>query len=318
MELLIVLSVFIAVSAGIMAFTQAQQTTKLAAQARLDRITQRGEMDFGTRAALRGNRMSSIGWVQPMLEDMDFAKSVDMLLVRADWNMRVSEFIAMCATGFALGFLVGDFLLGKVLFGIVLGAFGMWAPYFILKRAAKRRIAKLEKQLPEMLVMMSNGLKAGFGLMQAVEQCARQLPSPIADELKQLRQDTQVGSSVEEAVMALNRRVGSYDLDIVITAILVQRNVGGNLSEILDNTAHTIRERERIKGEIQTLIAEQKMTGYVIMVVPPAVGVIFFFINHDYMVTLFTEPLGRLMLAAAVLMQAAGGWMIRKIVNIEV
>ncbi len=117
---------------------------------------------------------------------------------------------------------------------------------------------------------------------------------------------------------SLGRRIGSYDLDIVVTAILVQRNVGGNLSEILDNVAHTIRERDRIKGEIQTLIAEQKMTGMVISAIPVVIGVIFYLINREYMTLLFTEPMGRVMLGAALFLEICGALMIRKIINIEV
>lgn len=320
MPLLIAMTVFVAVTAAVMAVIQARTSNAVAARARLERLA--GNADFldwrSSQQMLRGNRMSSIGWVEQVLADVEFARGLEMTLIRADWNMRVSEFIATCALCGILGFLAGVVFVHTMLLASVFAVVGAALPWFVLRRAAKKRIAKIEKQLVEMLVMLSNGLKAGFGLMQAVDQAAKQLDAPIADELRQLRRDTQVGSSVEEAVIEFGRRIGSYDLEIVVTAILVQRNVGGNLAEILDNVAHTIRERERIKGEIQTLVAEQKMSGFVIAGLPPAVGVLFFFINRSYMEVLFTETIGQIVLAGAFIMECMGAFMIKKIIDIDV
>jgi tight adherence protein B len=123
---------------------------------------------------------------------------------------------------------------------------------------------------------------------------------------------------VEQALTALNERVGSPDFDIVITAILIQRSVGGNLAEILDNVAHTMRERERIRGEIRTLTSQQRLTGFVIGGIPIGLGVIFMIISPDFTGRLFTEPMGRVMLAGAVVLESIGFFIISKIVNIEI
>jgi tight adherence protein B len=191
-------------------------------------------------------------------------------------------------------------------------------PLLVLRRAMKKRIAAIEGQLEEALTLISNALKAGFGLMQAIDQAARQLKPPVADELRQLVRDTHIGASVDQAVLDLGQRVGSYDLEIVVTAILIQRNVGGNLSEILDNVAHTIRERNRIRREIKTLTAEMRASGVVIALIPPAMAVLLFLLNREYMMVLFTEPLGHLMLAASAVMQVIGVVVIRRIMSIEV
>lgn len=321
MPLLIAISVFIFVTAAVAALLQWRTASSVIAQGRLQRAAGQGSFDSYLQAdgiALRGNRLSSIKWVERLLSDFDLAKSIELVLIRAAWNMRVSEFLATVALSGAIGLLIGKLLLGHILIGLVLAVFGAYVPVFLLKRAAKKRIKKIEKQLVEMLVMMSNALKAGFGLMQALDQAGRQLDMPIAGEIRQLVRDTQVGSTIEEAVTDFGRRIGSYDLDIVVTAILVQRNVGGNLSEILEGVAHTIRERERIRGEIQTLIAEQKMTGIVIACVPPVVSVVFFVLNKSYMMTLFTTGQGRIALLTAVIMECMGGWMIKKIISIDI
>jgi tight adherence protein B len=190
---------------------------------------------------------------------------------------------------------------------------GMW----VQRRITSRR-KRLEKQLVELLQMMASGLRAGFGLIQAMEGSAEQLPEPLSMEIRRTLRDISIGSSIEDALDALNQRVGSSDFDIVLTAILNQRSVGGNLAEILDNVAHTMRERERIRGEIQTLTSQQRMTGFVIGGIPVGLGAIFFLISPDFVGLLFTDPLGRMMLGAAAVMETLGFLVIRKIVNIEV
>lgn len=320
MELLITLAVFVAVTAAIAAMLQSRGAVAEATQARLDRVT--GRVDYttytGPGAGLRGSRMSSIAWVEQLLADRDFAQGIELLLQRADWNMRVAELLAISGMVGGILFFIGAVLLKQMLIGLVIGVFGAYLPIFFLRHAAKRRIAKIEKQLVELLMMMSNSLKAGFGLMQAVDQAAKQLEAPIADELRHLARDTQIGSSVEEAVTAFGHRIGSYDLEIVVTAILVQRNVGGNLSEIFDNVAHTMRERERIKGEIATLTSQQKLTGYIIGALPICLAGLFSVLNREYMSVLVTEPLGRAMIGAGVFLELVGVFFIRRIINIDV
>lgn len=195
---------------------------------------------------------------------------------------------------------------------------GFLAASFWVQRRIASRTKKLEEQMVEMLQMLASGLRAGFGLIQAIEAAADQIPAPLSTEMQRTLRDISVGSSVEDALTALNARVGSSDFDIVITAILIQRSVGGNLAEILDNVAHTMRERERIRGEIRTLTSQQRMTGYVIGGIPVGLGAMFFLISPEFTSLLFTDPLGRMMLGAAIVMEGVGFLVIRKIVNIEV
>jgi len=190
---------------------------------------------------------------------------------------------------------------------------GMW-----LSRRITSRTHKLEAQMIELLQMLASGLRAGFGLMQGLEAAAEQLPDPLAAEIRRTLRDTAMGASVEQALTALNERVGSSDFDIVITAILIQRSVGGNLAEILDNVAHTMRERERIRGEIRTITSQQRLTGYVIGGIPIGLLIIFFLVSPDFTGLLFTNSLGRMMLGGGAVMEFLGFLVIRKIVNIEV
>lgn len=195
---------------------------------------------------------------------------------------------------------------------------GFLATGFWLKRKKASRLHKMESQLVELLQMLSSGLRAGFGLLQALEAAAEQTPAPLQLEIRRTLRDTAMGASVEQALTSLNERVGSPDFDIVITAILIQRSVGGNLAEILDNVAHTMRERERIRGEIRTLTSQQRMTGYVIGGIPIGLLMIFFVISPEFTSLLFTDKLGRMLLMGAAVSETLGFLVIQKIVNIEI
>ena len=168
-----------------------------------------------------------------------------------------------------------------------------------------------------MLTMVSNSLRAGFGLLQAFDLAAEQAQPPMSTELTRLLRDTRMGSSVEEALTKMGERVGSYDLDVIITAILIQRSVGSNLSEVLDKVAHTIRERARIKGEINTLTAQKKLSGWIVGLMPVGIVVLMLVINFEYMSVLFTDPLGRLLLILAVVLDVLGMLWIKQIVTVE-
>jgi tight adherence protein B len=155
-------------------------------------------------------------------------------------------------------------------------------------------------------------------LLQALSLAAEQLEHPISTELAQTVQETNIGSSVEEAFRQLSERNGNYDLDMVVTAVMVQRTAGGNLAEILETVTETMRERVRIKGEINTLTAQQKLTGIVIALLPVGVCGLFVVISPEYIKPLFTDPLGRVMLGVSTFLEVIGVLVIRKILSIEV
>lgn len=239
-------------------------------------------------------------------------------LQRAGLTLNAREYFILRVTMGLVLSAVMLLLLPSPLFAIGAFPLGFLAVGFWLKRRISSRRQKLEAQLPELLQMLASGLRAGFGLLQALESAGEQMPAPISLEIRRTMRDTAMGASVEHALTALNERVGSPDFDIVITAIMIQRAVGGNLAEILDNVAHTMRERERIRGEIRTLTSQQRLTGFVIGGIPIGLGIIFMIISPEFMSLLFKEPLGRMMLGGAVVLEGLGFLVISKIVNIEV
>jgi tight adherence protein B len=268
---------------------------------------------FALRRKAGGIRFGGISLVGPKLVQR-WATDLE----QAGLTLKVREFfILRCIVALVLS-LVGLLFAPIPALGIVGAPLGYFIVGFWVRWKRGQRIRKLESQLVDMLQMVSSGLRAGFGLLQALEAAATQLPAPISVELRRTMRDTAMGSSVETALTALNARIGSNDWDIVITAILIQRTVGGNLAEILDNVANTMRERERIKGEIRTLTSQQRLTGYVIGGIPWVLLLVFMMINPTFTSLLFKESLGRMMLVGGAVMWAVGFMVIRKIVNIEV
>jgi len=242
-------------------------------------------------------------------------------LERADMTLRPGEYIVMRFAMAAVFAMVPVFLVHG-LFALLIAAaaavIGYNLPKFYRNHRRSARIAKLNAQLPETLTMMSNSLKAGFGLLQAMSAASEQMSHPISTEMARTIHEMNIGSSAEVALLALSERSDSYDLDIVVTAILVQRTVGGNLGEILDTVAETMRERIRIRGEIATLTAQQKLTGIVLGLIPVGVGLLFQVMSPGYITPLFTTFMGKGMLVAAVVMETIGVMIIQRILDIEV
>ncbi len=271
---------------------------------------------LGLGSTLRRRTNVSLGGISFVNANAAQKWTVD--LERAGLTLNAKEYliirIAVCLAIAA----VGAMLLPMPIIGFAISPIGFVAVGYWLKRRITKRRQKMESQLAEMLQMLASGLRAGFGLVQAMEQAAEQMPAPISIELRRSMRDMAMGASVEQALGALDDRVGSKDFDIVITAILIQRAVGGNLAEILDNVAHTMRAGERIRGEIRTLTSQQRLTGYVIGGIPIGLLVIFNIISPEFARLLFTDSWGHMMLATAGVMEAIGFFIINRIVNIEV
>jgi tight adherence protein B len=271
--------------------------------------------------ALRSHRSGKLPFLA-FLEGKSWSDELTLELERADLKFTSSEFIALRFFFLLAGAAVPLLLIGTSFVGVLVmalaGLIGYQIPKFYLNFCKGKRLSKLNDQLPEMLSMLANSLKAGFGLMQSLDLVSREMPHPIATEIHRAITDINVGSATDEALANMAKRAGSGDLDIVVTAMLVQQSTGGNLAEILENVAHTMRERIRIRGEIKTLTTQQMMTGYIIGGLPILVGLAVSVINPQYMNVLFTELAGQVMLGGAFLMECFGIFLIKRILAIEV
>ena len=245
-------------------------------------------------------------------------------LARADLKLKVAEYVAVLVMAMGgVGFLAYWFG-GRNIF---VGAAGFVAGYFLpgwyVNRQKNVRLSKFDQQLGDMLNLMVNGLRAGYSTMQALEAVSRELPSPISDEFRRVVQEMQLGIAMDKALDNLFRRIPSPDLDLIITAMNVQREVGGNLSEILDTISHTIRERVRLKGEIRVLTSQVMMSGKFLAVMPIFLSVGLYFLNRDYMMNFFKPDLpvpflGYILLGFGGALIAVGYFVMTKIADIQI
>jgi len=251
-------------------------------------------------------------------------------LARADLKLKVAEYYALVfmstvVAGFAAWLLQPISVSGIPISAVIGGIIGFFIPRFYVKRQQTVRLNKFNDQLSDMLNLMVNGLRAGYSTIQAMEAVSRELPSPISDEFRRLVQEIQIGISMEKGLDNLLRRIPSDDLDFVITAINVQREVGGNLSEILDTISFTIRERVRIKGEIRVMTASVRTSGAILSLIPVFLSLALWFVSPEYIGTFFDDsanlpqPLcGIIAVVTIVTMIASGYFVMMKIADIEV
>ena len=201
---------------------------------------------------------------------------------------------------------------------VVAGVVGYLVPMRYVRYRQRQRLRLLNRQLPDTLSLLSNALKAGLSLPQALDTVARNTAAPVADELSRVIREMNIGSATERALAAMVRRTGSEDLDLIVTAIGIQASVGGNLARILENISHTIRQRVQVKGQISAMTAQARASGWVITLLPVIVAVILYFITPTYFRAMFQDRLGIGLLLLAGLSIMAGNFFIRRIVNFRV
>jgi tight adherence protein B len=272
-------------------------------------------------ARLRQRSYSGLPILSAFLAQFKGSEKVALSLERAGVPLRVGEYY-MIRWGVGALFFVIPLVFGPSLFilGICagMGLVGYMLPAYWIGSKRKSRMNRINAHLVDMLGLVSNSLKSGYGLMQSFEFYARQTDGPLSMEIRRTLREANLGLSAEDALNALGERVDSKDLDMVLTAINIQRAVGGNLSEVLDQVAFTMRERERIRGEIATLTSQQRMTGIVIGALPVIMFALFMVMNPPYMSLLFTELSGKIMLVTAIFLEFFGYLSIKKLMAIEV
>ncbi len=291
---------------------------------RLGRYSEAGGMTFAGETAAEGGvqRPSPLSdFFNRMGEGTDLFDGISKNLAQANIKLRPAEYIAaIVASSLGAGF-VGMVLGRSVIIGVLGLIVGPFIPGIYVKSTLGRRLKQFDNQLGDMLNLMVNGLRAGYSTLQAMEAVSRELAPPISDEFRRVVQEMQLGIPMEDALEHLIRRIESDDLDLVITAINVQREVGGNLAEILDTISFTIRERVRIKGEISALTAQGRATAWVISALPIVLTAVLFVVNREYVMEFFnpeTRTCGYPLLGLAGLMVVIGFIAVQKIVAIDI
>ncbi|MEN4042786.1 MAG: type II secretion system F family protein [Anaerolineaceae bacterium] len=292
-------------------------TEKSQVEERLGRYTEKERQTIEKQAY---NPFSD--WVNRRVEKSSIGDQIAKSLARADIKMKPGEYFIMVILSGVIVAAIGWFIGAEsLLLAIVGGIFGLFVPGIYVKRQQSQRLVRFNNQLGDMLNLMVNGLRAGYATVQALEAVSKELPPPISEEFRRVVQEMQLGISMDQALENLLRRIPSDDLDLVITAINVQREVGGNLAEILDTISYTIRERVRLFGEIRVLTSQVMYSGRFLSLMPIIVILILYVLNRPYMMEFFLPenvPCGYISLAVAGLMILSGYFAMNKLAKIEV
>ncbi|QDU54907.1 type II secretion system F family protein [Aeoliella mucimassa] len=244
--------------------------------------------------------------------------NLNLLFEQADVNMTVSKFLSIVGGAGVLGFVLPTLAGMPMKFAPIVSVMLVTLPFLWLIMKRKRRLNKFAAQLPEALELISRALRAGHSLAAGFNLVGQEMSAPISTEFNRTFEEQNLGMPLEEALNSLTDRIPNLDLKFFATAVILQRQTGGDLAEILDKIGHLIRERFKIWGQVQALTGEGRLSGIVLLALPPALFVTVYRMNPDYLMLLFTDDLGKKMLVGGLVMQLLGAIVIQKIVNIKV
>ena len=256
--------------------------------------------------------------VNSYLNERGFTGSMAAALTRADVKLTVLEYMLIKLALLLTPLLLLWLFTGQLIGGLFLGAVCFFVPDLWLRQREAKRRSDFDQQLPDTLALIVSGLRAGFSLQQSLLNVAKEAPEPTATEFKRLGQEVQLGVALQEALDGLVRRIKSPDLDMIVSVFKIHSRVGGNLSQVLETVGTTIRERVRLRREVQVITAQQRYASYVLGAMPPILGLILLSINPEYMLEMFQWNIFLCIPIGATVMTVLGFLVIRKIVDIKI
>lgn len=267
---------------------------------------------------LRRNELSEVPWFNRMLMGIGRLRNLDLVLKQADIQYPLGFFILFALLVASIAFWVGRLLSGDIWSGLIIGGVAGAIPFMYIFRKRTQRMNRFQAQLPDSLEMMGRALKAGHAFSGALKMVADEFDDPMGLELSKVVSEINFGISLPEALKNLTDRVDCPDLRYFVTSVLVQRETGGNLTEILDKIAHLIRERVKLHGKIRVLAAEGKFSAYILIGLPFFIAGAVYIMSPEYLRPLFTDPMGKKLVAVAIVMMLLGIFIIRKLTQIKV
>jgi tight adherence protein B len=318
MMLFIVFALLLAITIAVVFFGTAPSSTQKTAQTRLQAIAKKsfGEDEKSIERAARKPRFTDR--ISTAVQNYKFGESIERLIIHSGANTTTGQIVLACAgSGIACAFFA-DRLTGAPLLALGVGAVTWPIPIFALILLKKRRLNKFNEALPDAIDLMSRALRAGHSVNSSIEVVSLQSREPLASEFAACFQQQKFGIPFRDAALAMGERVPSDDLQFFITAVLVQKETGGDLTDILDRTAKLIRDRVRIQGEIRTYTAQGRLTGWILGLLPIALLLILDVITPGYSDSLFHTSLGQKLVSGGAVLMVIGGLIIRKIVDIKV
>lgn len=274
---------------------------------------QRDELDL-----LREDILSAIPAFDRLLTRLPRMATLQKLLAQAGLNTRPGKFLLSAGLFSLTCFAAAALWTSSTPLAIFAGAIALALAFAWLRWQRARRFARFERGFPEAMDLLARAIRAGHPIGSGIEMISTELAEPIAGEFKKVHEEQSFGLPFRDAVLNLSERIPLVDVRFFATAVLLQRETGGNLAEILDNLARVIRERFKLLRQVRTFTAQGRLTMIILMSLPPLVLAVMMFINRDFIVVLFTDKIGHALLAAGVFMQICGFFLIRKIINIRV
>jgi tight adherence protein B len=267
---------------------------------------------------LRGREGDVPHWFQPIAARVPAFQDLDLMMEQGGMKGHLPLFL-LSTIGLTVALGLATLAFTRYWPAAILAAFfGAILPYLVVRRKRGKRLYAFEEQLPEAIDLLGRAIRAGHPLTAGMKMVADETSEPISSEFRRTHEENRFGLPFEDALLAMADRVSIVDVRILTTAILIQREVGGNLAEVLDNLANVIRVRFTIRRQLRVYTAQGRFSGYVLALLPIAVGTAIYHLNPSYMKLLFTDPMGKLMLLTAVVFQIIGFLWIRKIVDIEI
>lgn len=267
---------------------------------------------------LKEEVLSEVPLLNRLLSGLRAAVRIDRRLRQADMKMRVGTFVLLTLALFAAGLLAGKFLRWPTIFSLVLGVGLMAVPNTVVDVKRRLRVKRFMNYFPEALEMFARSLRAGHSFTGAIQLVSQEMPDPVGTEFSKVFEEQNLGIPLRQALIGMTDRVEALDVKFFVTAILIQRETGGNLAEIIDKISHVIRERFRIQGQLRIFTAQARMSGIILALLPVGMAVAIGILNPEYLKPLWFERAGRIMIAVAVVLQILGWLAIRKIIRIKI
>ena len=267
---------------------------------------------------LRQEKLSDIPWLNEMMLEWSSLRKIQKLLDQAESDWTVGKLISFSVILFVAGAWGASFRAPTIVLALIVGAALGAIPtvYILIKR--RQRLRKFEELLPDTIDLMARALRAGHTISSSIEMVATEGTEPVASEFRRVFEQQNFGLPLREAMLGLVERVPLPDVSFLVTAILVQKETGGNLAEVLDKTAVVIRERFRLRGQLRIYTAQGRLTGWILASLPFIMFVLLNIVNPAYMRILYTDPSGRTLIYVGIVLMVTGGWVIRKVIDIKV
>jgi len=321
MPLFIAVLVFVVVTLAVFAGTSLLDQRKAQARVLRDRLSavqESPEEPAPDAALLRDEVLSRIPAFDTWLRRSERVSVLQKMLAQGHVDVRAGNFLMLCAVSAVALAAIAIVAGGNVMFGWAGGVLGFFVPYAYASHQRTKRFAKFEEKFPEAIDTLARAVRAGHAFTTALEMIANEVSEPVAGEFRQLYEEQKFGLPVRDALLNLADRIPLVDVKFFVTAVMLQRETGGNLAEILDNLSYVIRERFKILRQVRVHTAQGRLTMVLLMALPPVIVVIMTILNPGFIQPLFTDPIGHALIVGGITLQTLGYFVIRRIIRIQV